>query len=159
MHMWHLLLEGTVDESLLTFQQSHRSHSIWANDGEPPVDSKTITVRRSQSKLKKMDPPVPPVLQFIRQAGFGGVIDLSFISLDIGLMIALLERWRLETHLFHLRTGKWTATLQDLEVLLGLPVDGEPIIRSTNEDWDLLCQRLLEIVSENKVDRKGGKVR
>ncbi|KAI8570248.1 hypothetical protein RHMOL_Rhmol01G0019400 [Rhododendron molle] len=127
--------------------------------GEPPVDSKTITVRRSQSKLKKMDPPAPPVLQFIRQAGFGGVIDLSFISLDIGLMIALLERWRPETHLFHLRTGKWTATLQDLEVLLGLPVDGEPIIRSTNEDWDLLCQRLLEIVPENKVDRKGGKVR
>ncbi|KAG5549861.1 hypothetical protein RHGRI_014982 [Rhododendron griersonianum] len=68
--------------------------------GEPPVDSKTIKVRRSQSKLKKLDPPAPPVLQLIRQAGFGGVIDLPFISLDIGLMTALLERWRPETHSF-----------------------------------------------------------
>ncbi|KAI8538170.1 hypothetical protein RHMOL_Rhmol09G0081200 [Rhododendron molle] len=153
-----VLQEGPIDESLLTFQQSHRSHSIWANDGEPPVDSKTIKVRRSQSKLKKFDPLAPPVLQLIRQAGFGGVIDLPFISLDIGLMTALLERWRPETHSFHLRTGEWTVTLQDVEVLLGLPIDGEPIIGSTNEDWDLLCQRLLGIVPENKVDRKGGKV-
>lgn len=153
-----VLQEGPIDGSLLTFQQSHRSHSIWANDGEPPVDSRTIKVRRSQSKLKKLDPPAPPVLQLIRQAGFGGVIDLPFISLDIGLMTALLERWRPETHSFHLRTGEWTVTLQDVEVLLGLPIDGEPIIGSTNEDWDLLCQRLLGIVPEDKVDRKGGKV-
>ncbi|KAI8563939.1 hypothetical protein RHMOL_Rhmol03G0147800 [Rhododendron molle] len=116
-----------------------------AISGEPPVDSKTIKVRRIQSKLKKFDPPAPPVLQLIRQAGFGGVIDLPFISLDIGLMTALLERWRPETHSFHLRTGEWTVTLQDVEVLLGLPVNGEPIIGSTNEDWDLLCQRLLGI--------------
>ncbi|KAI8535436.1 hypothetical protein RHMOL_Rhmol10G0173900 [Rhododendron molle] len=153
-----VLQEGPIDGSLLTFQQSHRFHSIWANDGEPPVDSKTIKMRRSQSKLKKLDPPAPPVLQLIGQAGFGGVIDLPFISLDIGLMTALLERWQPETHSFHLRTGEWTVTLQDVEVLLRLPVDGEPIIGSTNEDWDLLCQRLLGIVPENKVDRKGGKL-
>ncbi|KAG5548874.1 hypothetical protein RHGRI_014285 [Rhododendron griersonianum] len=76
--------------------------------GEPPVDSKTLKVRRTEARLKKLPPPAPPVLQLIRQAGFGGVLDLPFISLYLGLMTALLERWRPETHSFHLRTGKWT---------------------------------------------------
>ncbi|XP_058222563.1 serine/threonine-protein phosphatase 7 long form homolog [Rhododendron vialii] len=154
-----VLQEGPIDGSLLTYQQSHRSHSIWANNGEPPVDSKHLKVRRIEGRLKKLDPPSPPVLQLIRQAGFGGVIDIPFISLDLGLMTALLERWRPETHSFHLRTGEWTVTLQDVEVLLGLPVDGEPIIGTTNEDWGPLCQRLLGIEPVNKADRKGGKVK
>ncbi|KAG5553353.1 hypothetical protein RHGRI_011280 [Rhododendron griersonianum] len=73
-------------------------------------------------------------------------------------MTALLERWRPETHSFHLRTGEWTVTLQDVEVLVGVPIDGEPVIGSTNEDWGPLCQRLLGIVPQPNVDRKGGKV-
>ncbi|KAG5557265.1 hypothetical protein RHGRI_007508 [Rhododendron griersonianum] len=73
-------------------------------------------------------------------------------------MAALLERWRPETHSFHLRTGECTVTLQDMEVLVGVPIDGEPVIGTTNEDWVPLCRRLLGIVPEPKVERKGGKV-
>ncbi|KAE9445634.1 hypothetical protein C3L33_22470, partial [Rhododendron williamsianum] len=40
-----------------------------------------------------MDHPTPPVLALIRQAGFGGLIDLPFMSLDLALMTALMERW------------------------------------------------------------------
>ncbi|KAF7142389.1 hypothetical protein RHSIM_Rhsim05G0159500 [Rhododendron simsii] len=73
-------------------------------------------------------------------------------------MTALLEHWRPETHSFHLRRGEWTVTLQDVEVLFGLPIDGGPVIGTTNEDWDPLCRRLLGIVPELNVDRKGGKL-
>ncbi|KAF7124180.1 hypothetical protein RHSIM_Rhsim12G0122400 [Rhododendron simsii] len=71
---------------------------------------------------------------------------------------ALVEHWPPKTHSFHLRTSKWTVTLQDVEVLLGLPVDGEPVIRRTSEDWGPMCERLLRIVSIPDVDRKGGKL-
>ncbi|KAJ7950376.1 serine/threonine-protein phosphatase 7 long form-like [Quillaja saponaria] len=66
-------------------------------------------------------------LEYMTQAGFGGVIKVQFISLDLHLMTTLVERWRSETHTFHLPHNEATITLQDISILLGLPVDREPI--------------------------------
>ncbi|KAH7834211.1 hypothetical protein Vadar_013811 [Vaccinium darrowii] len=86
-------------------------------------------------------------------------MDILFISLDLALITTLLERWRPETHSFHLGSGEWTVTLQDVEVILGIPVDGLPIVGSTEQDWDKLCKELLGLIPEAKVSRTGGKVK
>jgi len=35
-----------------------------------------------------------------------------------------VERWPLETQTFHLSVGECTVTLQDVQVLWGVPIDG-----------------------------------
>ena len=45
---------------------------------------------------------------------------------------ALIDRWRPETHTFHLPCGEMTVTLQDVSMILALPIAGEPVCLSTN---------------------------
>ncbi|KAA0062050.1 serine/threonine-protein phosphatase 7 long form-like protein [Cucumis melo var. makuwa] len=42
-------------------------------------------------------------------------------------------------------TEECTITLQDVKVLLGIPVDGELVISQVHEDWINLCQMLLGV--------------
>ncbi|MFQ6658648.1 hypothetical protein Gotur_027810, partial [Gossypium turneri] len=66
------------------------------------------------------------------------------------------ERWRPETHTFHLPCGECTITLEDVHLQLGLPVDGHPVTGSAqSSNWEAVCYELLGAVLD-KMD--GGKV-
>ncbi|CAL1353747.1 unnamed protein product [Linum trigynum] len=45
----------------------------------------------------------------------------------------MAERWRLETHTFHLPEGKMTITLKDVAILTKLPISGDAIIGATTK--------------------------
>ncbi|KAL9686888.1 hypothetical protein QQ045_031281 [Rhodiola kirilowii] len=54
---------------------------------------------------------------------------------------ALVERWRLETHTFHLHNGEMTITLEDVGVLNGLPIEVRAVnIDQEVEDYAPLCE-------------------
>ena len=50
--------------------------------------------------------------------------------IDWPLITCLFERWRPETHTFHLPVREMTITLQDVAIILGLHIDG-PIVTGT----------------------------
>lgn len=101
--------------------------------------------------------PHPRIVSYITRAGLYGLYALGFIQLDWALITALVERWRTETHTFHLPYGEMTITLEDVEVLLGLKVDGKALVGSTQEDWPEFCQRLLGVTPpRNELD--GGRI-
>jgi hypothetical protein len=67
---------------------------------------------------------------FIRRAGFlplAHLVSGHLPMMDSTALTALVDRWRLETHTFHLLYGEITMTLQDVAMILGLPIDSPPI--------------------------------
>ena len=66
--------------------------------------------------------------------GLWQVGHMHIDRLDHALITALVERWRPETHTFHMPTGEITVTLQDVAVMWGLPIDGPPVTGQSDVD-------------------------
>jgi hypothetical protein len=62
---------------------------------------------------------------------------------DKALIQAFIERWRPETHTFHMPVGEMTVTLQDVGCILGLPVFGETVTGIAYSDWRPLLENCL----------------
>nr|XP_016460663.1 PREDICTED: serine/threonine-protein phosphatase 7 long form homolog [Nicotiana tabacum] len=81
----------------------------------------------------------------MEEMGLYRIIRIGRIQLDWALITTLIERWRPETHTFHLHIGKATITLQDAEILYGLSADGLLVLLpatmryySQQSYWDML---------------------
>ena len=83
------------------------------------------------------------VQQLLHQAGFWYFMQIKYIRFDRSLITALSDRWRPETCTFHFSVGEMTITLQDVSILLGLPIEGAVLNYGGNVDAEEVCQRLL----------------
>jgi hypothetical protein len=144
---------GPLDTSVLYLQSTHRSEIAY--DGNTDV----VRVRRNEVLQHDTAPLDPRLIPYLQRARLYTFRRLGFMQVDHPLITAMLERWRQETHTFHLPVGECTITLQDVEVLLGLPCDGRPVICNTRDIiWVDLCARLLgKVPPETKI--RGGRVR
>ncbi|GAU11333.1 hypothetical protein TSUD_343240 [Trifolium subterraneum] len=78
--------------------------------------------------------PPPSLIPMLEEAGFGEVVKIRHCVLDQHLCTALVERWRPETHTFHLPSGECTVTLEDVSMLLNLKIDGAAVTGSTSNN-------------------------
>jgi len=67
----------------------------------------------------------------MEQAGFGHALYIPNMDVNHLLITSLLERWRTETHTFHFPHRETTVTLEDVAILLGLPIDGDVVTGPT----------------------------
>ena len=94
--------------------------------------SRSLTCRSRSEEFSNREPMVDDrVIKIIKALGLEGLLWVPSREIDHGLIMALMERWRPKTHTFLMPHGEVSITLQDVEVLLELPVDGDAIAGST----------------------------
>ncbi|XP_074351483.1 serine/threonine-protein phosphatase 7 long form homolog [Apium graveolens] len=151
--------QGPVNPSILHLQHTHRSLDIWRLDGGDMLKCRRKNPN-NEDDLPPLDLRMVPLLQ---STGFYGVARVASLQLDWSLISALVERWRPETHTFHLPMGEVTITLQDVGVLLGLPVDGDAIISDITPgpdmSWRSYVAELFGRDPDPKRDMNGSRVR
>uniref|UniRef100_A0ACD5VS24 Uncharacterized protein n=1 Tax=Avena sativa TaxID=4498 RepID=A0ACD5VS24_AVESA len=116
-----------ASSTLLNPKINHRSDAIF---GDQAVDQLKL---RHHKPLKFHERYRP----YLRDAGLLGLSQIcqKMPQLDKALITALVERWRPETHSFHLASGEMTVTLQDVAMLFALPIDGRPVCSTTDHDY------------------------
>ena len=82
-------------------------------------------------------------MQYIDTAGLTRLFKVPDMEADHALITALVQRWCRETHTFHIPYGEMGITLQDIEVMLGILVDGLPVTGRTDLKWNEVCRDLL----------------
>lgn len=75
------------------------------------------------------------ILPILERFQLDKIAQLGMIKIDKDLISALVERWRRETHTFHLPVGEMTVTLEDVSCLWGLPINHEPICGDLDQNW------------------------
>ncbi|XP_057450619.1 serine/threonine-protein phosphatase 7 long form homolog [Lotus japonicus] len=140
-----VLTLGPKNPTLLVKQNKHVSGYVWNQ-----TSKKVLKLRLPHIPL---DGVPPQIEQYVRLAGFYEVALCGSLKQDKVLISALVERWRPETHTFHMPFGECTITLQDVAVQLGLNIDGQPVTGVTWCDWSDLVTRALGVTPPRRAIR------
>jgi hypothetical protein len=62
------------------------------------------------------------------------MVNRSTPHMNPAAITTLVDQWRPETHNFHLRTSEMTVTLEDMAMILALPIEGSPLCIDTSCD-------------------------
>jgi len=121
-HQRHPLLEVEYDEA-------HRAHAL----SEEGRELQPLRPRTHMMTLDWDERYAP----YIRRAGFIEIVRTVLAglpALNPQLLTAAVDRWRPETHTFHLPAGEMTITLQDVKVILCLTLGGLPVTGVLDSD-------------------------
>ena len=100
------------------------------------------------------------VIAIVKLLGLEHLHMVPSIKLDHALIIAFVERWCLETYSFHLPHCEMMITLQDVEVVMVMPIKSEAMVGFTKRTWKFVCNEILgiQIPDENKTVLDGQRI-
>ncbi|KAH1228472.1 Serine/threonine-protein phosphatase 7 long form [Glycine max] len=112
--------------------------------------SRTIINDLITSYYHTIPEPQPQIIPLLSSIEFQHITLIKQCRIDPTFITTLVERWRLETHTFHLPWGECTITLEDVALHLGIRVNGRVVIGPSFLHWDELCDKLLgEVLPDN----------
>ena len=105
-------------------------------------DAETLGTRHPDSVPWVIDDRIIPYLELTRLYDFHLV---AYGRVDRAIITALVERWRQETHTFHLPLGEATITLLDVALLTRLPIEGRAVCTGGRQlsGWRDMVHRIL----------------
>ncbi|KAK4401457.1 Serine/threonine-protein phosphatase 7 long form [Sesamum angolense] len=138
------------DGTVLSQQSQHRSDEILDGDIDEVLQAKRADGKFWRN-LREQDLPIR--VQQILQIGFYGVYRCGRIQYDCHLITAFGGEVAIRDTLFHFRVGEATITLQDVQVIWGLPIDGEPVsgtdLERTSVQWQEYCMQYIGFAPED----------
>ena len=75
-----------------------------------------------------------PLLKLANLATVARVCRRGTPPFNPAALTALIDRWRPETHSFHLPCGEMTVTLEDVAMILGVKIRGFPVTGDTESE-------------------------
>ncbi|KAH1193372.1 Protein MAIN-LIKE 1 [Glycine max] len=138
-------LGGPCDPSVLTSFADQVAHAVWS--GQERLDLKLVSHGR---KVTLIGRSVPEIEGLVAAIGLSPLIDCSVIIDNPGLISAFVERWHSETSTFHLPVGELTITLDDVSLILHLPITSalHSFHALSTEEARFLLTKLLEVSAE-----------
>ncbi|KAH0698709.1 hypothetical protein KY284_012924 [Solanum tuberosum] len=138
---------GPIDRTLLLSQHEHKSELLWK--GEISFSSLMRTMHMNDAwNLFRLHQPHGRVDEILRRSGLYDIVCVGRMQYDCALVTTMVERWRLETHCFHLPFGEVTIILHDVHVLFGLHIDGDVVYMQDAarriHPWRTLLETLTE---------------
>jgi hypothetical protein len=68
-----------------------------------------------------------PLLRWANLLAVANIIRCGMPVFNTTTITTMVDRWRPETHSFHLPCGEMTVILENMAMILGLPIRGRPI--------------------------------
>ncbi|KAF1899549.1 hypothetical protein Lal_00019677 [Lupinus albus] len=132
--------------------QGHLAHAGNFHGSNVLHEPSKDVIRMRHVNMFDEEPLLNDILQLTR---FSKLSSLRSFNIDLCLITALVERWRPETHTFHLPHGECTITLEDVSLQIGVNVNNLPLAGPTYFDWNEICEELLGKVPSDKQDMRG----
>lgn len=118
------------------YDEDHRARALASGQHLTELNPRTREPLRFDKRYER----------YLRPAGLMGLANIcraGLPSIDRALVSALVDRWRPETHTFHMPCGEVTITLQDVAMILGLPIAGHAVTVNQTESQNELVERYL----------------
>ncbi|KAE8804078.1 mutator protein [Hordeum vulgare] len=137
------------------YDVEHRAYFM----SEKKMELTPLKIRsHGASSVMHYDERYTPYIEMTGLLPFVQLVSRSTPNLNAAAVTTLIDRWRPETHSFHLRTGEMTVTLQDVSMITALPIEGKPLCMSTDsEGWWHQMEALIGMSLQEPEVEDGGK--